>query len=89
MKFQMRLWQLLIAFDQFVHCFLMLVHPRGAWADESLSARAWREGAHSKNWDRVRKALDLIFFWDKDHCQNSYASEMNRLQLAPEYREDG
>ena len=64
--------QVLIALDQLLNAML------GGWADETLSARAHREG-----WSRW---IDLLFFWQPEHCKNSYLSEMNRAQMPPVYR---
>lgn len=64
--------QILIAVDQLLNTLL------GGWADETLSARAWRGGWH--------RPIDTIFFWQRQHCYNSYLSERNRAQMPPEYR---
>jgi hypothetical protein len=67
--------QILIAFDQLVNALL------GGWADETLSCRVWRE--ERRAWVSF---LDALFFWEKDHCRESYRSERDRLQLPPEFR---
>jgi hypothetical protein len=74
--------QVLIAIDQLANtlCFWL---PGGAWADESLSARAWRIQVNCPNLYRV---IDGIFFFQKDHCYTSYISEILRLQSPPEER---
>ena len=64
--------QILVALDQLLNALL------GGWCDETLSSRAWREG-----WS---KPIDLLFWWDTDHCFESYISERLRLQLPPEAR---
>ena len=64
--------QILVALDQLLNALL------GGWCDETLSSRAWREGWH--------KPIDLLFWWDTDHCFESYISERLRLQLPPEAR---
>lgn len=69
-----RIKQTLIAFDQLVNAML------GGWADETLSSRAWRESP------RLARVIDIIFWFDKDHCKESYLSEKKRLQIAPELR---
>ena len=50
------------------------------YADETLSAFAHRKGG----WRRA--TINALFFWQVDHCQESYFSEMNRRHLPPEYR---
>lgn len=71
--------QFLIAVDQLANTLL------GGMADETLSARAWRweiEGRHT--WPR--RLIDAAFFFDPNHCEQSWRSEMLRLQLPKGYR---
>lgn len=78
--------QVLIAVDQLGNALL-----RG-WADETISARAWRKRNKHAGWRRVQVAVDWVFervFSDPDHCEKSYASERLRLQSPPEVREGG
>ena len=74
--------QVLIAIDQFINtlCFWL---PGGCWADETLSARAWRIRGE---YPRLHVWLDRLFFWDDNHCEESYESERLRLQAPPELR---
>ncbi len=72
--------QILIAVDQLVNTVF------GGWADETISSRAWRKRGDGKGWEMLRRVIDAIFFWQKDHCESAYLSEMNRLQLPPELR---
>ena len=51
------------------------------YADEALSAFAHRRGG----WRRA--VINALFFWQEDHCRDSYYSEMNRRHLPPEYRQ--
>ena len=73
----MALKQIAIALDQLVNTIF------GGWADETLSARLYRTRSP------FRKVIDLLFFFDKDHCHTSYLSEIKRAQLPPEYRDYG
>jgi hypothetical protein len=59
----------------------------GGWPDETLSAVAHRYAPYSMRWNIVRKLLNLIFFWQDDHCQAAFYSELDRLQLPEDYRE--
>lgn len=74
--------QVLIALDQLLNAVL------NGWADETLSARAYRNAAkgHEK-WIRVRRAIDALFFWEANHCYWSYRNEISRQHLPPAYRE--
>lgn len=67
--------QILIAIDQLANAVI------GGWADETLSSRVWREKRH-----RLVSFVDLLFFWEENHCEASYISERRRLQLPPEFR---
>lgn len=78
MKLTDRLFQSLIAFDQFANTLL-----GSGWADETLSAYSWRTRDTSPWRKRI---VDALLFWDRDHCKESYASELERKQLPPEYR---
>lgn len=68
--------QILIALDQ-------LFNTLGCgMADETISARAWREGGRDSR--RVRFINWL--FQDPNHCKDSFRSEQERKQLPAEYR---
>lgn len=69
------LYQSLIALDQFINAFLF-----GGWADETLSARSFRE------FPRLAKVIDTILWFDPHHCYISYLDEQARLQSPPEER---
>lgn len=77
-----------IAFDQWVHT---LVYP-DAMADETYSARCWRELTEQPDspWfqRRVRfiDALFLKLFDDISHCKSAYLAEVVRAQLPNGYR---
>lgn len=86
MKFQKRVLQLAIALDQTAGTVVGLFLHNGAWADETLSARAFREGNHSEGWAKFRKFVDALFFWQDNHCYIAYISEKERQHLAPQYR---
>jgi len=67
--------QVLIAIDQLANTLA------GGWADETLSARCWRE----KRAFAVR-IIDALFFLEPDHCENAWIAERLRKQLPKEYR---
>lgn len=73
--------QVLIAIDQLFNTLA------SGYADETLSSRAhrMREKGH-KYWKWTARFIDLVFFFDPDHCRTSYESERNRMQLPPEMR---
>ena len=71
--------QVLIAIDQLANVLL------GGYADETLSARAYRI-SRDQNQHWPRRVIDVIFFWDKNHCEESYLSEIVRRHLPRTYR---
>lgn len=73
--------QILIGLDQLCNTLI------GGWADETLSSRCYRN--RNKYWyAKVGvKILDLIFKpWDKEHCRESYESELKSMHLPCEFR---
>lgn len=69
--------QVLIAFDQLINAML------GGMADETLSARAHRQ--HRRGNSLARNLINAIFFWQRDHCGESFASEFARKHLPRTY----
>ena len=79
--------QFLIAIDQVVNTLIYHTYEgRKIWgfADETLSARAWR--LRDLGWMTQYKTINMIFFWQNDHCKNAHDSEMNRKHLPKVYR---
>lgn len=74
--------QFLISLDQALNTITWIKGDGFGWADETLSARAWRLRRQSNAWQRI----DRLFFWDPDHCRQSYESELHRRHLPFEYR---
>jgi hypothetical protein len=76
----MSLKQVAIACDQLGNTLL------GGYADETMSARAYRLSAVSRSWNLTRRIIDVIFFWDTCHCKASHLAELERKQLPGAYR---
>lgn len=76
------LMNIAIGIDQTFNCCVKLSDGWGT-PDEMLSARAWRLRSEHP-W--LLRVIDTLFFWDKDHCQECYAIEMQRKQLVVEYQ---
>lgn len=73
--------QVLIAVDQLINTLL------AGHADETLSSRAHRmREKHHPYWGWTANAIDRLFFWQADHCQQSYESERRRAHLPPSVR---
>jgi hypothetical protein len=71
--------QFLIAIDQLFNTLL------GGWADETISARAWRQ-RHKVRWQLAVDLIDMVFFWQDGHCRLADEAEHTRLQSHPAQR---
>lgn len=88
--------QVFITLDQTLNVLLSILFPwawRGAWADETLSCRAyraWRDGAVVGK--VAMPVIDLFFKWQKlrhdaiGHCHNAYLNEREKYNHPPEMR---
>lgn len=84
--------QFLLSIDQWANtCW----HIRGdGWgqADEAISARALRCHIQGLISDRPMRAINLLFFWQRDssgqknHCYRAWRAEIERRQLPDHYR---
>lgn len=72
--------QLLIWLDQGLNVLT------GGYADEVLSARLYRNRHRSWWWAFWHAAVNLLFFWQDEHCRQSYLSEMARRHMPRSYR---
>lgn len=62
----------------------MLNTLTGGWPDESTSSRLWRlEMQGNERAGFLRCVVDLLFFWQHDHCRLAYEAERARYQLPP------
>lgn len=73
------LHQVVIAIDQLVNALT------GGWADETLSARAWRL-RERRGWGIARRVIDALFFWQEGHCLDAWLYERKRGHLPPGVR---
>ena len=65
-----------IAFDQQLNTLL------GGAPDETLSSRAHRMRLKGhRYWGWTATAINLLFFWEADHCRAAHESEQRRTQL--------
>lgn len=75
--------QVLIAVDQLINTFI-----NHGFADETISARAFRMTDVSEGWNVAHKWIDRFFkllINQNNHCYESYLSELHRKQLPKEY----
>lgn len=76
-------YRLLIAVDQLLNTIF------NGYPDETLSARAYREEQQGLLLGKIfRPLIDLVFFFEPDHCKSSFESELADNQLPPSYRKD-
>ena len=76
----MPLHQVLLAIDQTANTLI------GGMADETISARLFRERLSSPWWMRGYRLVNALFFWQADHCAEAYEAEWDRQQLPSHYR---
>ena len=69
-----------ISIDQFANTFLLF-----GSSDETISARCWRL-REKRVWGTARYIIDKVLWFDKNHCEESYKSELRAAQLPKEYR---
>jgi len=69
--------QNLISLDQLANTLLLFGDAR-----ETISARAWRLRKHPV-WGKVRIVIDAIFFFDPNHCRESFRGELRVVQFFP------
>lgn len=72
----------LISFDQGINTLC------GGSPDETISAVAYRKGGGSYDplrWRIAYRAINLLFFWQSDHCRGAYETEKRGGHLHPSY----
>lgn len=75
-------FQVLVAVDQLINTFF------GGMADETLSSHAHRlKIERGRKW--VSAVINVIFFFQKDHCKEAYESEFKRTHLPETMRGEG
>ena len=74
-------WNIFISMTQMLNTVL------GGWPDETTSSRLWRlEVQGSRTAAVLRRCVDRLFFWQKDHCAKAHFSERKRYQFPPVLR---
>lgn len=74
-------FQVLVALDQLVNALLW------GFADETLSARAYRHAEIKKDRRWPMWIIDHLFFWQDQHCKAAYEAELERAHLPPGMRD--
>lgn len=75
------IWNLVIALDQILNAALF------GSPDETFSARVHRKAEAGKwCWKALRWVINQIFFWQEDHCRQSFDSEVAQDHRPKEYQ---
>jgi hypothetical protein len=74
-----RILNILIAFDQLVYTVVTLGY---GMPDETLSAAAWRTEQLDRFGGKLfRPLIDMLFWFDPEHCKGAHESELLRAYL--------
>ena len=68
--------EIIIAVDQLGNTIL------DGWADETISSRTYRTN-DDPFWKVMEKIINILFFFQKDHCYNAYLNEIDRRDNFP------
>lgn len=71
----LQLKQVLIAIDRRINALL------DGNPNETLSSRAYRMEQAGKPMGFMRRVIDTLFWFDKDHCKESYQNELKRAHV--------
>jgi hypothetical protein len=70
------LYHFFVSFDYFCNCIL-----RGL-PHETLSSRAYRmEQKNQPYWKGLARCINLLFFWQANHCRGAYHADRARAPL--------
>jgi hypothetical protein len=75
-----------IAVDQLLNTWVSMGGEGRGFADETLSARAYRLREVAPQWER---RINRLIFWQPDHCKGAHQSELERKHLPVAYRLQG
>ena len=73
--------RLFLAFDQFLNAVF------NGWPDETLSARTYRQYINTDKfrWIFAYRLINILFFWQKDHCKEAYRHELEHYHMPRTY----
>lgn len=74
--------RVLVAIDQLFNALF------GGTPDETLSARAYRKQHSSTKWGVARRCIDVLFFFQPNHCMEAYMSEVENAHLPQIYSQE-
>lgn len=74
----LRVKNLLLALDQLIYVIITLGSGN---PDETCSSAAYRMEMKGKVFGFWRPIIDCIFFWDDNHCKESYENELLKKEF--------
>ena len=63
-------FKLLVVISQTINALILNGEP-----DQTISSRAYSCN-NVKVWSLVERAINFVFFWEKDHCYNSWLMDV-------------
>ena len=68
----LKVWffKLLVVISQTINALILNGEP-----DQTISSRAYSCN-NVKVWSLVERAINFVFFWEKDHCYNSWLMDV-------------
>lgn len=75
-----RFYIIFIALSQLLNTLL------GGWPDETTSARSYRMHRDSRFWKVMYRFINMLFFWQEDHCKWAYDLEVQLRPIPPQLR---
>ena len=64
-------FKLLVVISQTINALILNGEP-----DQTISSRAYSCN-NVKIWSLVEQCINFVFFWDKDHCYNSWLMDVD------------
>ena len=71
-----RFTKMMAALSQLLNCWFL-----GGEPNETISGRAFRQRHTSKSWGSAYRVVNAIFFWQDDHCYESYYADVTESRL--------
>jgi len=85
--FKHNIHQIFICIDQLLNAVIctVLEPKKKVYGDETLSSHSWRWHVSGiRSWPKI--LIDKLFFWQEEHCKDSFESERLGRHLPPEAR---
>jgi hypothetical protein len=73
-----RLREVAVAIDQLANAIL------GGYCTETISSRCWRLRDY-RPYSTMRRVIDVLFFWQPNHCRASYQAQVLRRNMPADY----